>query len=96
MTKLPQIMDEQSSAVPVVICGMVGWEITGFEAQVLTYLIMVTGMSEIKDTVAHQFNLVRDHTYTILLLLLFYSYHRFCCLLHVLSVMNEPCGVLQR
>lgn len=51
--------------------GLVDWEITSFEAQVLTYLIVVTGMSEIKDAVTYQFNLVRDHKYTCLL---FYSY----------------------
>lgn len=44
----------------VVICGLVDYKITGFHAQVLTYLFVVTGMSEIKDTVTYQFNLVRD------------------------------------
>lgn len=44
----------------VVICGLVDCKITGFEAQVFTYLFVVTGMSEIKDTVTYQFNLVRD------------------------------------
>lgn len=56
--------------------GLVDWEITGFEAQVLTYLIVVTGVSEIKDTVTHQLNLVRDHKHTVLF---FDSVHELHC-----------------
>lgn len=59
----------------MVICGLVYWEITGFEAQVFTDFIMVAGVSEVEDTVTYQFNLVRDHRHII-----FYSYHRLHCM----------------
>lgn len=77
MTKHATNDGSATTTVLVVICGLVDWEITGFEAQVFTYLIVVTGVSEIKDTVTYQFDLVRDHKHTVLF---FYSNYGLYCM----------------